>query len=444
VGLSAIGWGMERAILIVGLNHRTAPVEMRERLAFAGNGAVESALKRLVTQPVIDEAVIISTCNRVEIVACTVDPALAAERIETFLAEEQAVARDAFAPHLYRMQGREAVRHLFRVAASLDSMVVGEPQVLGQLKASYSASAAAGTSRTVLHRCFHKAFAVAKRVRRETGIATRAVSIASAAAVLARSIFEQLDGRSAMLIGAGEMSLLAARHLLGHGIASLIVTNRTFDRAVEVAREFNGTPVPFDQFPRYLRLADLVIGAAGAVGGFLLSRDTVQQVMRERQNAPVFLIDMAVPRCFDPEINDLDNVYLYDIDDLEGVAHENRSEREREAAKAEAIVAEEVESFWRWLGSLEVVPTIVALRQKVEDIRARELERTLADLKDLTAEQRDALDRLTGAIVKKILHGPITQLKRHQAARGEAFYIDAARRLFELAAEDGSDDDDSD
>jgi glutamyl-tRNA reductase len=430
---------MERDILIVGVNHRTAPVHIRERLAYPNNGAVEAAVRRLLAEPGIEETVIVSTCNRVEVVACSGDAEIAAEQIERFLAAEQGVSREVFAPHLYRLQGREAVRHLFRVASSLDSMVVGEPQVLGQLKQSYAASAAAGASRTILHRCFHRAFAVAKRVRRETAIATRAVSVASAAVDLARSIFEDLQGCTAMLIGAGEMSVLTARHLLGHGVRSLLVTNRTFDRAVEVAREFTGTPVPFDQFDHYLHLADLVIGAAGT-GEKLLSREAVQAVLRARKQAPMFLIDLAVPRSFDPAINELDNVYLYDIDDLQRITRTNQDERGREAQKAEAMIADAVEGFWEWLATLDVVPTIVALRQKVDAIRVGEVARTGGALQSLTPEQRQAVDQLTTAIVNKILHRPIIQLKQHQRGRSETFYVDAARRLFGLTDEDESDD----
>jgi len=430
---------MDREILLLGVNHRTAPVEVRELLAFAGHEAVEAGLRRLVVDHVIEEAVIVSTCNRVEIVACSGEPEAAFERIQTVFLAEQGMDPAALAPHLYRLRGREAVRHLFEVASSLDSMVVGEPQILGQLKESYSISVALGASGPVLHRCFHKAFAVAKQVRRETAIAAKAVSVASAAVELARSIFEDLNGRTAMLIGAGEMSALTARHLMRHGLSSFLVTNRTFDRAVEVARECTGMPVPFEQLSRYLHLADLLIGTAGA-GHHLLTRESVQDVLRQRKQAPMFLIDLAVPRCFAPEINELDNVYLYDIDDLEGVARAHKEERGREAAKAEAIVDAGVERFWRWFGSLHVVPTIVALRRKVEGIREREMAKGSAVLKSLSPEQRRAVEQLTGAIVNKIVHTPLTQLKRYDAGRTDALYIEAVRQLFGLADEEPCDD----
>jgi glutamyl-tRNA reductase len=287
-----------------------------------------------------------------------------------------------------------------------------------------------GTTGTVLHRWFHKAFSVAKRVRSETGIAGRAVSVSSAAVELAATIFDHLEGKTAMLIGAGKMGELAARHLLGNGVGSLIVTNRTFERAVELAREFHATPVPFEQFGKYLPMADIVIGSTAATA-YVLTETLVHDALRERKGRPMFCIDLSVPRNFDPRINTLDNVYVYDIDDLAKVTEDNLGERAREAEKAEHIVTEEVESFWRWLGHLEVVPTIVALRDKIESIRLAELQKTLNALKDLSPREREALDAMTTAIVNKILHAPISRLKQRDA-RVEAFYIEAARRLFGL------------
>ncbi len=432
--------GMQLDIVIVGLGHQDTTVDIREQLAFAGNGALEAGLRRFATLPGVEEAAIVSTCNRVEIVVCSGEPERAGDSIEGALAEHRGVARQTFAPHLYRLRGREAVRHLFRVASSLDSMIVGEPQILGQLKDSYAASAAAGASGTVLHRCFHSAFAVAKRVRRETAIARKAVSIASAAVELGRSIFDTLDGRSAMVIGAGEMSTLTARHLLANGVRSLLVTNRTFERAVELARECGGTPVPFDQFSRYLHLADLVVGGAGdGDGSHLLTHAMVQQALRSRKQAPMFLIDLAVPRSFAPEINGLDNVYLYDVDDLHQVADTNREERGREAEKAERIVVQAVDRFWRWLEELDVVPVIVALRQKIEAIRTRELARAGATLGSLSSEQRQAVDYLTGAIVNKILHEPVTRLRRRTAG-ADSHFVRMVCDLFGLEDHGRSDD----
>ncbi|MBI1816821.1 MAG: glutamyl-tRNA reductase [Deltaproteobacteria bacterium] len=428
---------MAQDIVIVGVNHRSAPVEIRERLALA-DGQLDDAHRRLLALGPIKEAVLLCTCNRVEVVAYADDASAALDGIAAFLAEEQRMPRDHIEQHLYRYQGRAAVQHLFRVAASLDSMVVGEPQILGQLKEFYARAAALGAVQTVLHRCFHKSFSTAKRIRTETGIASKAVSVSSAAVELARNIFDRLEDKSAMLIGAGEMSELAARHLLSAGVGTLIVTNRTFDRAVELAREFGGTPVPFEHFPRYLHLADVVIGSTAAPQ-HVLTPALIHEALRERKQRGMFLIDLSVPRSFDPAINDIDNVYLYDIDDLGDISEDNLAERQREAGKAELIVEAEVTGFWEWLTRLDAKPTIVALRERVEDIRRREVEKTVSALKDLTPRQREAIDALTSAIINKILHAPVTHLKRPDA-ESEMFYIDAARRLFDLGDPENKDD----
>lgn len=420
---------MHREIVIVGVNHRKAPVEVREQVNFS-DGLLDDALRQLIALEPIEEGVILSTCNRVEVVATTTDGDLAVETLAAFLANRENAERLRIEEHLSVYRGREAVRHLFRVASSLDSMVVGEPQILGQLKGFYGRSAAVGSAGTVLHRCFHKSFSVAKRVRTETGVATKAVSVSSAAVELATKIFDRLEDRTAMLIGAGTMSELAARHLMAHGVTNMIVTNRTFDRAVELAREFRGTPVPFTDFHRYLPMADVVIGSTGA-DHYVLTPSLVADALRERKYRPMFLIDMSVPRTFDSRINDLENVYLYDIDDLGGVAEVNRDERGREAEKAEEIVEEEVETFGKWLAGLDAVPTIVALRRKIEAIRKTELEKTLGTLRELTPRERESLEAMTEAIVNKILHSPLTHLKQHDRQR-EAFYLAAARQLFDI------------
>ncbi|MDX2165451.1 MAG: glutamyl-tRNA reductase [Deltaproteobacteria bacterium] len=418
---------MAHELLIVGLNHRTASLDVREAVAFADE-QLDDVNRQLRSLDGVEEAAVVCTCNRVEVVL-SARANDAAERIAAFLRDAQRGPRD-LAPHLYNFAGREAVRHLFRVASSLDSMVVGEPQILGQLKQFYARAASVGATGAVLHRWFHKAFSVAKRVRSETGIAGRAVSVSSAAVELAKTIFDRLDGKTAMLIGTGKMGELAARHLLANGVGSLIVTNRTFERAVELARALHATPVPFDQFARYLPMADIVIGAAAAPD-FILGEPALQDALRERKGRPMFCIDLSVPRSFDPRINALDNVYLYDVDDLAQVAEENLGERAREAEKAEHIVTEEVEAFWRWLGHLDVVPTIVALRDRVESIRRGELQKTLNQLKDLPPREREALEAMTNALVNKILHAPIAALKQHDR-RTEAYYVDALRRLFAL------------
>jgi glutamyl-tRNA reductase len=425
---------MSHQIVVVGLNHRTATVAVREQVALADE-RLDDANRRLCGLEGVDEAAIVCTCNRVEVIACSTRPEVPVAEIVGLLRAESNGVID-LDPHLYVHRGRDAVRHLFRVASSLDSMVVGEPQILGQLKEFYARAASIGATGAVLHRFFHKAFSVAKRVRTETGVAGRAVSVSAAAVELASRIFDRLEDKTAMLIGAGKMGELAARHLLAHGVGGMIVTNRTFDRAVELAREFQATPVPFERFAKYLPMADIVIGSTAATG-FVLTEQAMSEALRERKYRPIFCIDLSVPRNFDPRINGMDNVYLYDIDDLGQVAEGNLEERAKEAEKAEHLVGAEVETFWRWLEQLEVVPTIVALRQKVEAIRRSELQKTLNGWKGLSDAEREALDSLTTAIVNKILHTPITRLKQKDQ-RTEAFYVDATRRLFDLEGSDES------
>ncbi|MGD9763503.1 MAG: glutamyl-tRNA reductase [Candidatus Binatia bacterium] len=419
-------------VLIVGLSHHTASLAVRESVAFADE-QLDDVNRQLRELEGVDEAAVVCTCNRVEVLSSTRDGEHVAGRIADFLSRPNGHP-GVLAPHLYNYAGRDAVRHLFRVASSLDSMVVGEPQILGQLKQFYARAATVGSTGAVLHRWFHKAFSVAKRVRSETGIASRAVSVSSAAVELAVTIFDHLEGKTAMLIGTGKTGELTARHLMANGVGNLIATNRTFERAVDLARAVQATPVPFEQFHKYLPMADIVIGATAA-SGFVLDEHAVQDALRERKGRPIFCIDLSVPRNFDPRINDLDNVYLYDMDDLAKVANENLGERAREAERAEHIVREEVESFYRWLNHLEVVPTIIALRDKVEAIRRGELQRTLGQLKELGPREREALEAMTTAMVNKILHSPIARLKQHDR-RTEAFYIDAARRLFDLEDSD--------
>jgi glutamyl-tRNA reductase len=420
---------MEYDLLVIGLNHRTAPVHVRERLAFADQ-RLDEGNRRLYAMEGVDEAAIVSTCNRIEVLVASSDPDRAVEQVTRFLEEENADPSVSLGPHLYKHRGRDAVRHVFRVASSLDSMVVGEPQILGQLKDSYARAASVGSTGTVLHRCFHKAFSVAKRVRTETGVAGRAVSVSSAAVELAAKIFDHLQGKTAMLIGAGEMGELAARHLMAHGVGGMIVANRTFDRALELAREFHATPVPFDEFTRYLHMADIVIGCTAA-SDLILTVAAAQTALREKKGRPIFCIDLGVPRNFDPRINELSNAYLYDVDDLSAVAEENLGERAHEAEKAELIVNREVEVFCRWLTHLAVVPTIVALREKVETIRLGELQKAFNALGEITTEERKVIETLTSGIVNKILHTPFTRLKSFNH-KSEAFYVDATRRLFDL------------
>jgi glutamyl-tRNA reductase len=425
---------MQNEIVIVGLSHRSAPIEVRESVAFE-NSYVRAALARLRDYPSVHEGVILSTCNRVEVVAAADDSQAAFSDITEFLGDQKAHRNSlSLEDHVYTYRGAEAVRHLFRVAASLDSMVVGEPQILGQLKQYYDIAQQAGTVGAILHRLFHRSFSVAKRVRTETGIGSGAVSVSSVAVDLAKRIFDRFDDKTVLVIGAGKIGDLMARHLLSQGIRSLMVTNRTFERAVLLAEKIQGSPIRFEDFPRYLKMADLVIGCTGAAE-VVVDAVTVEKVLRERKQKAMFFIDIGDRRNFDPKINDLDNVYLYNIDDLKSVAEENLLERSHEAEKAEEIVHDEVQGFIRWMDSLDRVPTITALRQRFEEIRRREIEKSLGgSLRDLSEQQRAALEDMTNAMINKLLHSPISRLKRNSQDDDEdsTLYVAALKRLFDL------------
>jgi glutamyl-tRNA reductase len=419
-------------IFIVGLNHRSAPIEVRESVAFEKSEITE-ALGRLRSISAVRESVILTTCNRVEVVAAGPETDHAMEAVTRFLDQQRSSSSNgSLSDHLYTYRGADAVRHLFRVAASLDSMVVGEPQILGQLKEHYSVAQKAGSVGAVLHRLFHRSFFVAKRVRSETGIASRAVSVSSVAVELAGRIFDRFEEKTVMLIGAGKMGDLMARHLQRCGVKSIMVTNRTFERAVELAEKIRGNPIRYDDFPRYLQLADLVIGCAGAPE-VLVDAGMVEKILRERKQAAMFFIDIGDRRNFDPGINAIDNAYIYNIDDLKSVAEENLNERSSEAEKAESIVQEEVGSFLDWVSSLEQVPTITALIEKLELIRQREITKSLSGgLKDLSERQKQAMEDMTAAMMKKILHAPIMHLKQNTESEYELMYIAALKRLFDL------------
>jgi glutamyl-tRNA reductase len=419
-------------IFIVGLNHRSAPIEVRESVAFEKSQITE-ALGLLRNLSAVRESVILTTCNRVEVVAAAPETDRAMQAVKGFLDQQRSSSiNGSLSDHLYTYRGSEAVRHLFRVAASLDSMVVGEPQILGQLKEHYNVAQKAGTVGAVLHRLFHRSFFVAKRVRTETGIASRAVSVSSVAVELAARIFDRFEEKTVMLIGAGKMGDLMARHLQRCGVKSIMVTNRTFERAVELAEKIRGNPIRYDDFPRYLQLADLVIGCAGA-SEVLVDAGMVEKVLRERKQAAMFFIDIGDRRNFDPEINAIDNAYIYNIDDLKSVAEENLNERSSEAEKAECIVQEEVGSFLDWVSSLEQVPTITALIEKLELIRQKEITKSLSgSLKDLSERQKQAMEDMTAAMMKKVLHAPIMHLKQNADSEYELMYIAALKRLFDL------------
>ncbi len=417
-------------IIVVGLSHKTASVDIREKVAFSPN-SIEKPLAELVALDGIVEGIIVSTCNRVEIYATTRDIAGGIARIRRFLADYHHLAYDLLEPHLYSYHGEEAIRHVFRVASSLDSMVVGEPQILGQIKTSYGYAAEYKTSGIILNRFLHKAFSVAKRVRTETKIASSAVSVSFAAVELARKIFGSLHDKTVLLIGAGEMCELAARHFLTNGAKGVLVTNRTFEKAQRLAEEFNGEAIPFEDLFLHLHKADIVLTSTGAPHAIITPSD-LEEVVRRRRMRPMFLIDIAVPRDIDPAVNDLDAVYLYDMDDLQQVVAANLEGRRQEADKAEAIINEEIVQFYKWVATLEVTPTIVALRQRFDELRRAELERTLANWKDAPADTEKRLEALTSAFMNKLLHQPTAVLKKAGQGNRTDLYLDALRALFDL------------
>lgn len=415
---------------ITGLSHRSAPVEVRERLAF-DPAEIPAALATLTRRAGFAEAMILSTCNRVEVAVAADDAADAELAVDAVLAEVRRLDASQFRPYLYHYDGEEAIRHLFRVASSLDSMVVGEPQILGQLKAAYALAKEHGAASGFLDTLLARAFNVAKRVRTETEIGSSAVSVSFAAVELAREIFGSLKDTSIMIIGAGKMSEAAARHLARNGVTRILVTNRTAERALEMARLFNGSIVDYSRFPSVLPEVDIVIASSGAPH-YILTRDQIKSVIEARRNRPVFLIDIAVPRNIEPSVNELENVFLYDIDDLQQVVDRNLSNRRQIALEAERIVSEEAERMIGRLKAREVAPTIISLQEQLESLRAAELARYRARLGSLTPEQEEAIDHLTRGIINKIAHGPISELRRLATQPDGHHLIHAIRKVFRL------------
>lgn len=413
---------------ITGLNHRTAPVELRERVAF-DHRTLPKALKELKRSPGVLEALILSTCNRVELAVTAEDDCDLNASLERFLADSGKV--EDLAQHLYYFEGFEAIRHVFRVAASLDSMVVGEPQILGQLKSAYAVAKTEGAVNGFLETVLTRAFSVAKRVRSETEIGQSAVSISFAAVELARDIFGSLKGKRVMIIGAGKMSELAARHLRRTGASEVFVTNRTQDRAEEMAKLFGGTTIAYDRFRSALHDVDIVITSSGAPH-YLIHRDDMRRAIEARRNRPMFLIDIAVPRNIDPAVNEVDNVFLYDIDDLQRVVETNLKGRLKEAEHAEEIITEEVERLMERLKARDAAPMIVSLQEQLEQIRQGEFERIRGKLGSLTPQQEQAVEALTRGIINKIAHGPISEIRKSAGHPGGIHVMDIIRKVFRL------------
>jgi len=396
-------------VLVIGLNHKTANVEIRERLAFNGP-KLEEGILGIKQVPEVKEAVILSTCNRVEIYTCVGNTSAADRNIKNFLSVFHKIQNNEFEKSIYTISDSNAVRHVFRVASSLDSMVVGEPQILGQIKDAFDFALTKKTTGVMLNKLMKKAISTAKRVRTETRIAENAVSISFAAVELAKKIFTNLAEKSFMLLGAGEMAELAARHLVNNGVKDVMVANRTFERGCELASEFDGRAVKFDDFIHELQHTDIVICSTGAPT-YVLNKEQMQKVMKERKNKPVFIIDISVPRNIDPEINKIDNVFLYDVDNLQEVVDTNMLERKKEAEKAENIINEEVEKFLNWMSSLDSVPVIISLRQKAEEIKNEEIQNLKNKISDIDEAKIKAIEYMASAIVNKLIHPPTVALK---------------------------------
>jgi glutamyl-tRNA reductase len=417
-------------LILIGMNHKTAPLEIRESLSLACGDSINPLIE-IMNIPQIKEAIYLSTCNRVEVLAHAVDEESAVEKLKSFIFNHGNLSPDDMARCLYLYYNHDAVRHLFRVASSIDSMVMGEPQILGQVKDAYRTAVEHNASGIMLNKIIHHAFRTAKRVRTETGIASNAISVSFAAVELAKKIFGNLQGKTILLIGAGEMSELAAKHLLNYGVEKIFITNRTYARAVQMADNFHGTAVNFEKLQEKIHDVDMIISSTGAPG-YVIDVSMITASLRRRKNRLLFLIDIAVPRDIDPAVGEIDNVYLYNIDNLQEIVDGNLQIRKKEAEKAEAIIDEEVTNYREWYNTLEVVPTIVSLREKMEGIIRGELAKSGAWMENLTEEERKNIEGLANSIINKILHDPITGLKEESRENGALPYIAAIRRLFGL------------
>lgn len=420
---------MDTSIYLVGLNHRTAPLDVRERYTLVEHCSPEAWA--LPCDENMTESLILSTCNRVELLG------VGYRGTENHMIEAWATVRktetEALRPYLYIYRDTDAIKHLFTVASSLDSMVLGEPQILGQLKEAYRKAVAARSTGPILNRLLHKAFSVAKRVRTQTAIAASAVSISYAAVELAKRIFGTLHEHKVMLVGAGEMAELAATHLLQAGVNKIFVANRTFTRAEELALKFKGEAIAFDNLSACIGDADIIITSTGSIDPIICAKD-IQETITKRKNKPLFFIDIAVPRDVDPDVNEIDNVYLYDIDDLKEVVEENLGARKDEAQKAQSIVAEEILVFEQWLKSLEIQPTIMELNQRVENIIRGEIAQTMRHLSCIDENIEKSLAIMQSSLLKKLNHAPIMYLKNNGMGERMHQRIDTVRKVFQLQA----------
>ena len=419
-------------LVVVGVSHRSADLKVRERLYFPPE-KVPEALKRLVASDAIGEALVMSTCNRTEVlVEARQDQDRAVVAIREFLARERSFSQEELDQRIYVYRDKDAIRHLFRLGVGLDSMILGEPQILGQVKAAYHVAQQAGSLGPTLGPLLERSFSVAKRVRTESNIGRNPVSVSFAAVQLAHQIFGKLRDKSVLILGAGETAELAARHLVSHGVSSIYVVNRTYNRAEELARAFDGEAVRYECLRECLENVDILISSTSAPE-FVLRHKDVVEIIRRRRNRPLFLIDIAVPRDIDPSVNNIDNIYLYDVDDLRHVADAGLKKRKMAAEEAEKMVEVEAESFLSWCRSQEVAPTIVALREELHRVRESELTRFDARLRDLQPEHRKLVVELTTTLINKVLHRPIRFLKQQAGSVDGIGSVDMIRKLFGLA-----------
>jgi glutamyl-tRNA reductase len=421
-------------VLLVGASHRTAPVELREQLDFCSRG-LDRAVVALAGRASTNEAVVLSTCNRAELYVACNDASATFEDLVAFFSEFQQLPAARIRPHLYSHMDRDAARHLFRVSSGLDSLVVGEPQILGQVKEAYGVASAVEATGTLLNKLFHWAFAVGKRVRSETALAEGAVSVSFAAVTLAKKIFGNLHGRQVLVVGTGEMGKLTATHLKAQGIGALVITSRTLGHAQELAAEVGGTAAPWDRLEPSLRESDIVITSTSSPTP-ILTKAQIAASMPASRTRPLFLIDIAVPRDVDPNAAEIEQVFLYNIDDLQAIVKENLEKRGSEIGRAEQIVDDEVEKFATWQRSRQAIPTVVALRQRFETIRRSELERLESKLSGLPPEVRTRIDEITRLMIEKLLLTPTEQLKTLGDTELVGQYTDALTRLFALGDKD--------
>ncbi len=426
----------------VGLNHRTAPVELRERLAVS-EAEIPQTLQSMIAQPAIREAALLSTCNRVEMTMVTHDPDAAIAVAHEWFARKSGMELETVCEHLYSFTTDDAIRHLFAVASGLDSLVLGEPQILGQVKTSYEQALAAETAGHILHRLYQSTFSAAKRARSETAIGKQAVNISSCAVELAKRIFGDLTGKTVMLIGAGEMAELAARHLRGNGCTSILVANRTLERARNLAIEFEGHALTLEELPEYLDSADIIVSSTGA-STYVLLPEAVERAMKKRAGKPMFLVDIAVPRDIDPRIGEIDGAYVYDIDDLQQVVEGNQEQRKKESEQAKALLEEEAQALLGWLKSLESVPLIRAIQEQSDLWRRDELEKASKYMKGLDEEQQEMVERFSRALMKRFLHPTLRTLKTLPDDIEGDLLMGAARRLFDTEQTASNKDKESD